>query len=465
MISKKNLSALVEKRSSHRQIFWVKRSYSKLLAPFTSLFCIVLFTISSCTTNNIDQVFPKITHLAFQTEENGKWGMIGVDGKVLFENKIEYRMDLHPSNAINGVFRTREFDQIKRIVRLKYYTATKEPRQIGLVEGYKEGGVYSEGIIPVVAHEGRIHYINILGDTVFCLTPYKGKEIQTVSSFYTEQRAWFATEDYKYGFIDPKGNVVIEPIYDDASPFHEGKAIVYNREKDLYIAIDVNGNELFEFGANGIRQENALFFNGYCVLGNFLCNDKGEKIQRMPAKVYQVSSFNEGIALFQDKESERWQQIDIHGNIIGESQYDRVLGFVDELTFVANTLTNLKDEEDDEIQNKNKYMNVYAIDKSGKICNQIDNLFRFYPLYENIVVSENNRYYFADKNGNPINNDSFHFIDVPAYIYSPSHSNFMSYLNGVPNRCSSRVRTSYFDEQRTIASILDKLTDSGIGRL
>ena len=139
--------------------------------------------------------------------------MIGVDGKVLFENKIEYRTDLHPSNAINGVFRTREFDQIKRIVRLKYYTATKEPRQIGLVEGYKEGGVYSEGIIPVVAHEGRIHYINILGDTVFCLTPYKGKEIQTVSSFYTEQRAWFATEDYKYGFIDPKGNVVIEPIY------------------------------------------------------------------------------------------------------------------------------------------------------------------------------------------------------------------------------------------------------------
>ena len=141
----------------------------------------------------------------------------------------------------------------------------------------------------------------------------------------------------------------------------------------------------------------------------------------MPAKADKVSFFSDGIALFQDKETKRWQQMDISGNIIGDYQYDRVLGFVDELTFVANTLINTKGEEDDdETQDEDKYMNVYAIDKNGKVCNQIDNLLRFYPLYENIVMSENGRYYFADKNGNPINNDSFHFVNVPAYTYFPS---------------------------------------------
>ena len=460
-------SILLENQPCSSRKFYVEKRYWKCRFLLVLSLCIAAIFISSCSSDN-DATFPKITHLAFQTEENGKWGMIGVDGKVLFEDKVEYRGDLHPSCAVNGVFRTWEFDQVQRIVRLKYYTATEAPKQIGLVGGYKDGGVYSEGIIPVVAYEGRIHYINNVGDTVFCLNPYKGKEFHLVSSYFTEQRAWFATEDYKYGYIDPKGNVVIEPIYDDTSPFHEGKAIVYKREEDKFIAIDVNGNELFEVGANGTRPDNPMFYNGYCVIGNFLCNDKGERIQRMPAKVGKVSSFNDGIALFQDKETEKWQQMDINGNFIGDCQYDRVLGFVDELTFVANTLIDTEGEDDNEIQDEDRYMNVYAIDKKGKVCNEIDNLLRFYPLYENVVISENGKYYFADKNGNPINNDSFYFIDVPAYTYFPSNSCFVSLLNSSSSRGQDyfdNVRTGYFDENRTIASVLDKLTDTGIGKL
>lgn len=459
---------LLENQPCSSRKFYVEKRYWKCRFLLVLSLCIAAIFISSCSSDN-DATFPKITHLAFQTEENGKWGMIGVDGKVLFEDKIEYKWGMRPSCAINGIFRTWEFDQIQRIEKIKYYTATEEPQQVGLVDGYKDGGIYSEGIIPVVAHEGRIHYINNAGDTVFCLNPYKGKEFHLVSSYFTEQRACFATEDYKLGYIDPKGNVVIEPIYDAASPFHEGKAIVYKREKDKFIVIDVNGHELFEIGANGARLGNTIFYNGYCVIGNFLCNDKGERIQRMPAKADKVSFFSDGIALFQDKETKRWQQMDISGNIIGDYQYDRVLGFVDELTFVANTLINTKGEEDDdETQDEDKYMNVYAIDKNGKVCNQIDNLLRFYPLYENIVMSENGRYYFADKNGNPINNDSFHFVNVPAYTYFPSFSKFISYLNSSPlygEHYSGTVRTSYFDEYRTVASILDQLTDSGIGKL
>ena len=273
--------------------------------------CLVALLCVGCN-NNIDTTFPKITHLAFQTEENGNWGMINVDGKVLFENKINYRLDLHPSYAVNGVYRTWEFDQIQRFVRLKYYTATGEPKQIGLTEGYKEGGVYSEGIIPVVVREGRIHYINISGDTVFCLNPYKGKEIVAVSSFFTDQRAWFMLEDYKFGYIDPKGNVVIEPIYDNAFPFYNGKALVYNKEQDKYITIEVNGRKLFEVSANGHHQNlyHSLLVNDYCVIGNFLCNERGEREQRFPP-ANNFSPFNKGTALFQDAETDLWQLINV----------------------------------------------------------------------------------------------------------------------------------------------------------
>ena len=56
--------------------------------------------------------------------------------------------------------------------------------------------------------------------------------------------------------------------------------------------------------------------------------------------------------------------MDISGNIIGDYQYDRVLGFVDELTFVANTLINTKGEEDDdETQDEDKYIREFGIIK------------------------------------------------------------------------------------------------------
>lgn len=63
----------------------------------------------------------------------------------------------------------------------------------------------------------------------------------------------------KCGYIDPQGNVVIEPIYDNAFPFHEGKAIVYNKEADKWLVIDPNGKELFEASSNGYQQYSYTF--------------------------------------------------------------------------------------------------------------------------------------------------------------------------------------------------------------
>ena len=201
--------------------------------------------------------------------------MVGVNGNILFENKFDKR----PSYAVNGVFRIQDYDTNQYL----YYSATPTPKLIGTPKGYKQGGICSEGIIPVVSADERIHYLTETGETAFYLLPYQGKEFLCVSPFFTEQRAWFRLENRKCGYIDPQGNVVIEPIYDNAFPFHEGKAIVYNKEADKWLVIDPNGKELFEASSNGYQQYSYTFFeNGYCLIENFLLNEKGEKSTEIP---------------------------------------------------------------------------------------------------------------------------------------------------------------------------------------
>ena len=73
--------------------------------PLFLSFVIFMGTLSSCSfKSNTD--FPEVTHVAFQKEKHGKWGMVGVDGNILFENKFDKR----PSYAVNGVFRVWDYD-------------------------------------------------------------------------------------------------------------------------------------------------------------------------------------------------------------------------------------------------------------------------------------------------------------------------------------------------------------------
>ena len=129
--------------------------------------------------------------------------------------------------------------------------------------------------------------------------------------------------------------------------------------------------------------------------------------------------------------------------------------------YVGDTISGKKDE------NMDNYINVCAVDKEGKSYNHIENLSRFCPLYDNIVIGENERFYFADKNGNPISNDSYHRISVPPYTYAPGYPCFWTFLCSPAGgeNFSFSITTSYINEQRTVASVLDKLTDSGIGEL
>lgn len=450
----------LDKENSLDKIPYIHAERTKItnwyFRPLCLLLVMVVGMFAGCSSNsNTD--FPEVTHMAFQKEKGEKWGMIGTDGKILFENKFELKK--RPSYVVNGAFRIWDDD----INQFLYYSASPTPKLIGTPKGYKQGGICSEGIIPVVSTDERIHYLTGTGETAFYLLPYQGKEFFSVCPFFTNQRAWFQLEDRKCGYIDPQGNVVVKPIYDNAFPFHEGKAIVFSKEKDKWIAIDVNGKELFEVASNGQQQYSPTFYNdGYCLIENFLLDENGKKIQRFPTGICYISPFIKGTALYQNAQTGFWGQINVNGENVIEPKYPYALGTFDDYMYVGDTITKWKDDKG------NRYMNIYAIDPNGKIQKKIENVSCFHPLSEFIVMAENEKYYFADKNGNPINNDLYYNISVPSHTGSPSSSYLWTFLIAPSSLADYRywgVVTDYVDEDKTLASIFDKLTSDGIDSL
>lgn len=140
----------------------------------------------------------------------------------------------------------------------------------------------------------------------------------------------------------------------------------------------------------------------------------------------------------------------------------RTCPIIDDWIYVADTIANLRDEWD------NQYMNVYAINSKGEIKNKIENVSCFYPLSQYAIMAENKKYYFADKKGNPIDNNSYYKISVPPFTDAPSYSPFWSSLiapHSMSDYDAWGVVTNYIDEKKTLASIFDKLTSDGIDSL
>lgn len=132
--------------------------------------------------------------------------------------------------------------------------------------------------------------------------------------------------DDRAGFINPEGQYVIRPIYQDAFPFSEGRAAV--KRLGYWGYIDHNGNQV-----TGLRYTLALpFTDGLAAV------EVGEKwgyINRAGEMVIQpqfsfVGSFSNGMAAFDERVSERdWKSgfINRKGEKVIPARFDWVSDF------------------------------------------------------------------------------------------------------------------------------------------
>lgn len=413
----------------------------------TNLLSIILLSclFFSCKNNTS---LPEVTQVPFKVSDSDKYGMMNVDGSILFEDEF----DQLPSIAVNGIFTVKNKQE-----ELEYFKADKKPKQI-TETSYIDGGYYTEGVIPVVKPERPISFIDKNGKELFVLGTFEGKRIQSVNAYFSDGLMMFVTEEGKCGYINSKGQVVIKPTFDVAFPFNEKVAIVgkntSGNEDMKFSVIDCSGKEIAQLKEiKEVLAWNNMYSNGTFTKGNKAFNKKGELVFRSPAKWNTLLPFNGDYTMFLDENDEcgiinnkgevvvrakyNWGIRNIGKNFVGVEQSDSKysLSFLDDN---ENRIEKLEDIED---------FSLFTVDKG--------------------IVQEQNEYYFIDYSGKALDKKNYSFIYIPSIISSIWYPNslFLSYLQKENSSSMKMVKSDYYPSQEAISSVLNVLNTRGVGNI
>lgn len=124
---------------------------------------------------------------------------------------------------------------------------------------YKHATIFSEGLAWVVKENGAPSVIDEQGKVIFSL-----KEAQNVKIFKDGLAAFRALDEkgeIRWGFVNPKGEIVIKPKYMEVTEFSEGKCGVLTMEAD-WTFIDKSGKKITHLQFSTIDK----FRNGRCLV-------------------------------------------------------------------------------------------------------------------------------------------------------------------------------------------------------
>jgi hypothetical protein len=265
--------------------------------------------------------------------ENGKWGFVNYDGKVTIKPYYDF-MDYN-----NG------------------YCIVEINGKYGVVD--QNGNV----IIPIQYLKDAIMnfqygqlILKISNKLWIWNSNEKNKitnrvETQEINQYYKEQLA-LINENGKYGFINRKGNIVIQPKYDLARPFVTGLAAVKVRHQwgfinyDGKIVIPIRYNSVTDFDRGiAIIEKNKKYgilnSNGKMVVGflydalklggrGFFAkkNNKWGSIDKNGKEVFEFI-YDEivdvyGVDGYLGKKDKKNRLIDVEGNLIVNTQFDEI---------------------------------------------------------------------------------------------------------------------------------------------
>ena len=397
----------------------------KLLFVFAAV--AVVFAFVSCDKSSSEQL--KAEYLPFKTDDKDAWGLLGKDGKPLF--KDEFDGEISPS--INGVFAV----EAKNGISL--YRTSDKPELIKGCEDLKAVGMMNEGLIPIVRKGQRIEYVDKDGKTKFVLNPHKNKEI-VFASIFIDGLAVIETDDEKYGFIDTKGKVVIEPKYSYVSVFNEGLCLVQRIEKDkdtLIVIINKDGKEIKKLPKD-ISIESTIFEEGklYAKIGtgeNRRCvffDTKGEIMRKLPKKVKRVSDYQGDYYIYSDEEGNKGVN-NMKDETVIRAKYES-MEFVGKNTFLVEKgdKWNLIDDEDNVIKTFEDYT-----------------IMRYFDDWECLLGTDSDgKTELLNTKGEKISNEAF----VLSNSFYP---------------CVSGVNSDYFDVAATAEKLANCISDNGIGKI
>lgn len=352
----------------------------------------ISFLLSACSNENGNT---GITHFAYQEIENGKWGIISIEGEVVVPPMFH---DM-PTPVTDGMFFVPTQDN-------KYELHNIETPGKVIGSEYVKISSFSEGRAFVVQNESNISCIDKNGDVLYKLP----NEI-TMALPFCYGRALIGKIDENiaspvYGFIDKEGEIIIPCDFLMATSFSGKYAVAAKKNEGNISILDRNGimvdningdteNETLDIIANtlsiwgkietdivpyvanrnfGLKKIKGNIIlaaspkykmisssnRGYCVYqtenGYGIMKENGEEI--VADKYSYISSCNEnGSECFAASINNRWGIFSMDEKTLCEPIYDLIIGIVNSNNFIA-------------VRNGDYFL----IEKDGKILKHFNNI-------------------------------------------------------------------------------------------
>lgn len=302
-----------------------------------------------------------VEYVPFQESVDGNWGLISLDGGVLFSEEFKER----PSFALNGRFVVKNADGMYEI-----YTADKKPKKVG--GEYLSIGLFYDNVAPAVEKGKPIQFIDKDGDIEFTFDKVDGKSVTSCSDIINGT-AVFKCGDY-YGVVSSSGKVLIEPKYvkmqkDPSNRFlcvDKKYADETDRDEIVWQILDKDGDELMSMKGSKYKEPKTL--SAHWAEGRFMLDDMvvietdkdgkwvsglmgfdGEWVLKPSSKVRSIVDYRKGKLVFYDGTG--CGLMDKEGEVLIRAKYDEMRFVTDEILVVKKsgeseyTLINLEDEE------------------------------------------------------------------------------------------------------------------------
>ncbi len=210
---------------------------------------LALIGLASAFMTGCDNARNEATMVPFLAEEDGKWGLISTDGKVLLEN--EFR------NAPTLVTDDRFFVQ-NQDGFWEMYSAGEKPERIGGELRY--ASTFSNGVAMVTPRDQAITIIDKKGETVAELVEFEGKKVSWADPF--KDGLAVVSCDTLQGVVDTKGQTVVKPEFSNINLLQNGLMVVDSyayasthnpydtlKTKGTQVILDSKGAEKFSLDA------------------------------------------------------------------------------------------------------------------------------------------------------------------------------------------------------------------------
>lgn len=402
---------------------------------------------SSEESDNSGTSVPRVTQIPVVTERGSSWGMLNPDGSMAFDDMLSGTV----SPAVNGYCNVTGRNDL-----ISVYQVADKPSILGNLDGLKDAGYVTEGIIPVVYPKSRIEYYHVDGTPAFALEPINGVEVVAVSSYFCDGRAIISMDDLTDGVIDRQGKIIVAPgKYGSISPYNNGLALAYEpiEEDDemgcewgqggAYI-LDTDGNVVFRLRDNEYPAFNQ-FRDGYlCVNrsnGDYGLYDLTGTYKALPRKIAYVYDVNESYVVYSTDEGN--VGVMTHdGETVVRTRYDSVWLLAADRFLVSHFYGRSSSYE--------------VIDREGTIINEfnggnVDYLPYLYNQYSaalktpfGILVTSNNGVSLVSDTGERIPTSPERFYEVNAQMPS------------------TMVYSDYFDADESGRFVASRVTTSGL---